>query len=221
MAAYRYLCFPTGAQPSAADLVCFRSYHELLDNHVAYGVRREDGALVIVCETESFDRLCDLDPKFNELIRSWCNYGVEMTDTLGFVKEVKLWKQILQAEPTPDLASQTEQQTSKSSLDEQDTQRSRFTAWMFGERLIQKKQELADESYGRGLLDIHRSAEQARRYELVAAALPYLLWGVAAVLVISFGAYISDRLLDSNRESRSETIHRINEDAMNEELKRK
>ncbi len=221
MAAYRYLCFPSGAQPSAEDLVRFRSYHGLLDNHVAYGVRRDDGALVIVCETESFDRLRDLDATFNELIRSWCDYGVGITDTLGFVKEAKPWKQILQAESTPALATQPEQEVSNSSLLEQEPQRSRFTAWMFGERLTLKKQQLADESYGHGLLEIHRSAGQARRYERVAASLPYFLWGIAAILVLIFGAYVSNRLLDSSGESRSETIHRINEDAMNEDLKRK
>ena len=223
MSAYRYLCFPPGAQPSATDLVRFRSYHDQLDNHVAYGVRREDAALVIVCELESFDRLCGLDPQFDEIIQTWQSHGVELTDTLGFVKEAKPWKRILDAESSAKQTKRATQDATTSAINkkEQVSPHFRFSAWMIGERLVRKKQDLADESYGRGLLELHRSAEQARRYERIATALPYFLWGLAAFLIISLGFYVSNRLLDGKKESRAETIQRINEDAMHESLKRK
>lgn len=207
MSAYRYVVFPTGAAPSADELRTLRRYAEQLNNHIAYGVRRRDGALAIACEAEPFDRLRGLEPAFDELLLHWSARGAEVEQKLPFVKDTARWKR-LEAESAKHPASKHHAATPpKAAADDAPERRSPV------ERSADAR--LAEAS---GRLAAARAAARAESYQRWAAVLPYVFWALGATAVLAVGGYIGSRLLGSDVESRSSTIERMAADGDKEPL---
>ena len=74
------------------------------------------------------------------------------------------------------------------------------------------KELAAKEAVGRSLLAVQQSIEHYAVIQRVAAAIPYGLIALAAIMTIGVGFYVRERLLNSGRERRQETIERMLQD---------
>lgn len=223
MSVYRYLVFPRGIFPTQEEVEKFRSYYDLLDRHVAYGICREDTGLAIACEALPFDHLLKLDPEFNELLVCWQVRGGKVVERLSFSKNMGAWKSIPAGnsvvanpkslvEPPPD--------NPKSVIASE--QKPRFTAWMFGESLLAKKKSNADEALALALalalLKTNRRYSLGEKHKRLATHMPYVLWAMTVLGIAFMGYYLASRLQKNPLESRQDTIERVSKDPMRESL---
>jgi hypothetical protein len=70
------------------------------------------------------------------------------------------------------------------------------------------KELAAKEAVGRSRLALQRTLGRFEAVGRFAAAVPYLLMGLAALGILAAGAYIGTKLTNSGRERRQETIER-------------
>ncbi len=85
--------------------------------------------------------------------------------------------------------------------------------------MLAAKELAAKEALARSQLAVERSLEGYKWLERFAALAPYLLMGLAALATIGLGAYATNRLRQSDRERRKETIERITDDAMHQPVR--
>lgn len=204
MPAYRFVAFPTGAVPSAAELAEFSGFAELLQHRIAYGKHWPSGGLAIACDAEVFDRLRRLDPAFEDLLTKWQVRGAEISERLAFSKDTKPWKKLKQAQINLSKPSE------KRRLPERPI-RSSQTPDEFQAVALERS---ARESEGWGRIEIAKQIGRGASYQRLAARLPYIPWVAGAVVVMATGIYLGHRLQAPRRERRSETIERLAEDAM-------
>ncbi|TWT98109.1 hypothetical protein Pla108_22660 [Botrimarina colliarenosi] len=202
MSAYRYVVFHPGAPPTAEELGALRRYAELLNNHIAWGTHRHNGALAIACEAEPFDRLRGIDPAFEELLLQWQARGGHVAEKLPFVKDSKAWRTMEKPADTkaPPRAPASDAAPSASN------------------RQNELKPPDAREAVGRVRIKAAKITAQAERIERAAGWTPYVLWGLGAALVLGAGFYLGSRLLAAGGERRSATVERIADDPIGQSL---
>jgi hypothetical protein len=193
MSAYRYVLFPRGKQPTADEGRQLQQFAGALANQFAWGTCRDDGRLALAVDRQSCDHVQQIDSGFASLIRRWESHGCELLPHLAFVKDAAALK------PTPSFAWLTQ--------DGRGTVQSRRA-----ESQLAGKELAAKEAIGRSMLAVQQSIERYALLQRIAAALPYALMALAAVLTITAGWYIRNQLLNSGRERRQETIERMLEE---------
>jgi len=189
MSAYRYLVFPRHQQPTAEEVAEFERYAPLLKRRFAIGRERKTEALVFAFEIEIFDQAMAADEGFEMLIRKWQVHGCELVDKLKFVKDPAALR------PTNTHVQQRR---------------------MSQEKIVVAKQYLAQEAIARSLLGVQHTLERQAWLQRVGKAVPYALIALGTMGVIASGFYVSNRIQNSNRERRQETIERVSTDAMSE-----
>jgi hypothetical protein len=194
MSAYRYVLFPRGKQPTADEVRELQNFAGALANQFAWGTCRDDGRLALAVDRQSCDHVQQIDSGFAALIRRWESHGCELLPHLAFVKDNAALK------PTPSFAWLAQ--------DGRGTVQSRRT-----ESQLAGKELAAKEAVGRSLLAVQQSIERYAVIQRVAAAIPYGLIALAAITTIGVGFYVRERLLNSGRERRQETIERMLQDS--------
>ena len=202
MSAYRYVVFPIGHTPNAGEVAALRGYAEHLNNHIALGHRR-DGGLAIAFEAEPFDRLRGFEPAFEDLLTQWRARGGEIVEKLSFVKDSKPWKAIDKAPKTNAPASPPT---------------SRATPWHGQPEDLGQVRASGREAEGRARLGAAQIVAQAESFERAAGWMPYVLWGLGAVLILAAGVYLGTRLTSSENETRAETVERVADDPIGQTL---
>jgi len=195
MSAYRYVLFPGGKQPTADEVRELQNFAGALANQFAWGTRRDDGRLALAVDRPSCDHVQQIDPGFAALIRRWESHGCELLPHLAFVKDGAALK------PTPSFAWLAK--------DGRGTVQSRRA-----ESALAAKEHAAKEAIGRSMLAVQQTIDQYALLQRLAAAVPYALVAVAAITTIGMGLYIRERLINSGRERRQETINRMLEDPL-------
>jgi hypothetical protein len=74
------------------------------------------------------------------------------------------------------------------------------------------------EAVGRTRLGVAQIAAQAEQLERAAGWMPYALWGLGALLMLSAGAYLGIRLNNSESETRADTVERVADDPIGQSL---
>jgi hypothetical protein len=193
MSAYQYVVFPRGRQPTAAEVAELQKFAGALANHFAWGTCRHEPRLAIAFEQRGFDHVRQIDPGFELLIAKWQAHGCELLNHLQFVKDPSALHPVREStQPKHDL-------------------RGTVSAMRNDER-IGAKELAAKEAIGRSLLSVERTLERYAIIERFGAALPYLLMGLTALVLLATGLYARNRLLNSDRERRQETIERVLDD---------
>jgi hypothetical protein len=199
MSAYRYVVFPRGRQPTPGDVRELKSFAGLLANHFAWGVCRDDGRLAIACEQAAFDHGREIDAGFDALVRKWEVRGCELVDHLGFVKNSAALR------PAPTTVGSTNDGGARNDALRTDERGA-------------AKQGTAHEAVARSLLGVQRSLERYAAFQRFAAVMPYLLMALGALATIAAGAYVYQRMENSGRERRQQTIERVVGDPLREPL---
>jgi len=199
MSSYRYVVFPRGRQPTADEVGRLQQFAGALANHFAWGTCRDDGRLAVAFDQAGFDHLMSIDAGFESLMRKWELRGCELLDHLGFVKDPTALRPI---STNPRQAHSGRVSASTLANAEQ----------------LAEKQSVAQEAVARSLLSVEQTLERYAGLERIAAMLPYLLIGAAAIVLFITGLYIRERMQDSERESRHETIERVVDDPLHESL---
>jgi hypothetical protein len=199
MSAYRYIVFPRGKQPADVEVRELQKFAPALAGQFAYGTCREDGRLVIAVDRAAFDHVREIDAGFEALVRGWTGRGCELVDHLAFVKNAAALK------PAPT--------NTWHAHDGRGTVQSLRAAEM-----LAAKELAAREAIGRSLLGVERALERLAIVHRVAAVVPYLLIGLGAALTIGAGLFIRERMQNSGRERRQETIVRVVDDPLGEAL---
>jgi hypothetical protein len=193
MSSYHYVVFPRGKQPTADEVREFQQFAGALANQFAWGTCRDDGRLALAVDRRSSDHVRQIEPGFAAVIRRWESHGCELLPHLAFVKDAAALK------PTPSFAWLVQ--------DGRGTVQSRRA-----ESALATKEHAAKEAVGRSMLAVQQSIERYAVVQRLAAAVPYALVAIAAITTISMGLYIRERLLNTGRETRQETIERALED---------
>jgi hypothetical protein len=199
MSAYRYVVFPRGKQPTDVEVRELQKFAGALANQFAYGTCREDGRLAIAVDRAAFDHVQKIDAGFEALVRIWTARGCELIDHLAFVKNAAALR------PTPTNTWHAHDG------------RGTVQAMRVAEQLA-AKELAAREAVARSLLSVERTIQQYAVAQRIAAIVPYLLIALGATLTIAAGLYIRDRVQNSDRESRQDTIERVIEDPLRESL---
>jgi hypothetical protein len=193
MSSYYYVVFPPGKQPTVDEVREFNKFAGALAGQFAWGSARNDGRLTLAIDRLSFDHVQKIDAGFAKLIQRWRQKGSEAVDHLPFVKNAAALK------PAPSHAWHAH-----------DGRESIHTRRQADE--LAGKELAAKEAIGRSLLAVQQSLDRYAVIQRTAAATPYALMALAAVLTITAGWYIRDQLLNSGRERRQETIERMLEE---------
>jgi hypothetical protein len=201
MSAYQYVVFPRGRQPTTAEVAELQRFAGALANHFAWGTCRHEPRLAIAFEHRGFDHVRQIDPGFELLIAKWQAHGCELLNHLEFVKDPSALRPVREsALPNHDL-------------------RGTVSAMRNDER-IAAKELAAKEAVGCSLLSVERTLQRYAIFERFGAALPYLLMGFTALVLLATGLYARQRLLNADREPRQETIDRVLDDPLRESLLR-
>lgn len=193
MSSYYYVVFPPGKQPTVDEVREFNKFAGALAGQFAWGSARNDGRLSLAIDRLSFDHVQKIDAGFAKLIERWRQKGSEAVDHLPFVKNAAALK------PAPSHAWHAH-----------DGRESIHTRRQADE--LATKELAAKDAVGRSLLAVQQSIERYAVIQRIAAAIPYGLIAIAAIMTIGVGFYIRERLLNSGRERRQETIERMLQD---------
>ena len=199
MSAYRYVVFPRGKQPTDIEVREFQKFAGALANQFAFGTCRDDGRLVVAVDRQAFDHVLNIDAGFEAVIRRWEARGCELADHLAFVKNAAALR------PTP------------ANLWQAHDGRGTIQA-LRNEEQRASKELAAREAIGRSLLGVERTLERFAAVQRIAAAMPYALIGLGAAVTIAAGLYVRDRMENSDRERRQETIERVVENPWSDSL---
>jgi hypothetical protein len=190
MSSYKYVVFPRGRQPAAAEVAQLQACATALAGRFAWGTSRDEPRLAIAFEGPAFDHVLASDAAFELLITRWKSHGCELIDHLKFVKNPAALK------PPPALPPSVHDGRA-----DVHTLRTR--------EQIATKQLIAKESVARSLLAVERTLQRYNLIQRTAAAAPYVLMAAAALLTIAVGLYAREQLVGSDREPRKETIQRL------------
>jgi hypothetical protein len=199
MSAYRYVVFPHGKQPTVDEVRQLQGFAGALANHFAWGTRRHDDRLAIAFEDRGYEHLLRIDAGFESLIRKWEARGCELVDHLAFAKDPTALR------PTSTLSWQAHDGRGS-------VQTLRNQEQLAAQELVAK------EAIARSLLGVERTLEHYAVVQRIAAAFPYALILAGTIVVVGAGLYIRDRMLDSDRERRHDTITRVVDDPLRESL---
>jgi hypothetical protein len=202
MAEYRYVLFARGKQPTADEVSELKSLASLFDNKLAWGVSRDDGRLALACPGVEFDKARDSHADFDALVHKWERRGCEIVSHLGFVKD----------------SSALRPMTTSGGL-VHDGRASTIT--------VRNEQQGSDhlararEAVGRSLLGVEQTLQRYAALQRFASAIPYLLILLGAVVTIGTGFYVRNRMMNSGRERRQDTIERVVDAPLDESLSTK
>ncbi len=199
MAEYRYVLFPRGKQPTADEVGELKLLAGLFDNKLAWGVSRDDDRLTLACPGAEFDNAREGHADFDGLIRKWELRGCEIVGHLGFVKD----------------ASALRPMTTSGGL-AHDGRASTVTVRNEEQRSANLMR--AREAVASSLLGVERTLERYAAFQRFASAIPYLLILLGAMVTIGVGAYVRNRMINSGRERRQDTIERVVDAPLDESL---
>lgn len=203
MSAYRYVVFPRGVQPTAAEVRQLDEFAGLLANHYAWGVVRDDGRLALAAEQAAFDHARHVDAEFDALIHAWERHGCEVLDRLKFVKNADALRPVAAriSRPTPAARTMPEKASSSTAAPIGDP--------LHAEARLAARQLLAHEAVAQSLLGRDRTLARYAAFARFASAVPYALIALAVAGTIVAGLYIRHRVAESGRESRQRAIERL------------
>ncbi len=207
MSPYRYLVFPPRRQPTAAEVAQLQKYAELLDNRIAYGTNKRDGALAIAFEGAKFDEVIGLEPGFEKLIGAWRGIGCRVEDHLAFIKDRHALR--------PEGAELKKKSNPKHTSRPQPTPAIAPTA---NEPSLADKHAAAREAIGLSGIGLDAALRQHEAIRQFGAMVPYALIAAGTIGVIGMGAYIGQRMLNAGGESRKDATLRVLADPMGEKL---
>jgi hypothetical protein len=205
MSAYRYVAFPSRKQPTVDEVEALRRAADQYAVRHAWGVNRRDGGLAVALEAEGFDAARAGDSAFARLIERWQARGCTVVDRLGFVKDASA----LRVDKVVNLPPGGSPAPPRNVL----TERGAVT-----DRTLSTKTLAAVEAIGRSGLAVDRALQRIAAAQRLAAAAPYLMMLAAMAGLVLAGATISRRLQDSPRERRQQTIERVLDSPLEEEL---
>jgi hypothetical protein len=209
MSAYRYVVFPSGRQPTVDEVRQLQEFAGLLANHFAWGVARDDGRLALAAELSAFDHAREIDAGFDALVRTWELHGCELLDHLKFVKDAEALRPTSRARrPTPVAAHAHGDRAATSTAHPPHDGHAAGDA-LHAEGLRAAKQLLAHEATAKAMLGADRRLQRFAALQRLAVAGPYALIALAAAATIGAGLYIRNRVTESGRESRQETIEQM------------
>lgn len=196
MSSYCYVVFPPGKQPTVDEVREFQQFAGALAGQFAWGAARNDGRLTLAIDAASYQHVRRIDAGFTKLIDRWQRHGCESVDHLPFVKNSAALK------PAPSHAWHAHD-------GRESVQTRRQADQLVGKELAAK------EAVARSLLAVERTLANYALLQRIAAAVPYLLIALAAVLTVGTGFYVRERLLNSGRETRQEVIERAIDEPLN------
>lgn len=199
MAEYRYVVFPRGKQPTVEEIRELNLLAGIVGNKLAWGRVRDDGRLALACAGAEFDEARHSRADFDGLMSTWELRGCEIVAHLGFVKDASALR------PVPTGCGAPHQ--GDASLVTMRNQEQHSASLM-----------RAREALARSLLGVERKLDRFAALQRFAAAAPYLMVLAGAIVTISMGAYVRNRMLNSDRESRQHTIQRVVSDPLGESL---
>jgi hypothetical protein len=195
MSAYQYVVFPRGRQPTTAEVAELQKFAAALANHFAWGTCRHEPRLAIAFEQRGFDHVRQIDPGFELLIAKWQAHGCELHNHLEFVKDSSALHPVRESVlPNHGLRG--------------------TVAAMRNDERIAAKELIAQEAIGRSLLSVEQTLQRYAVIERFGSALPYLLMGLTALVLLVTGLYVRHRLLNADHEPRQETIERMLDDPL-------
>lgn len=204
MGAYRFIAFPRGQQPTVEEVNLLTGYAPLLNRHVAWGRDRRGGGVAVAFEAEPFETALEADVGFEALIRCWQNRGCQVVESLDYVKD----RDALHPIPIGRLPGA-----------EHAAPASELTAAAHAlDHVLIAKQRVAQDALGRAKLALDRTLQRHLWLRRFASVMPYILMVVAVAGLFAAGWYVTARLANGPRERRQETIQRVAEDGMNEQL---
>jgi hypothetical protein len=198
MSSYRYVVFPRGRQPAAAEVRELQTFAAALAGRFAWGTCRDDDRLTIAFDRDSFDHVAKIDPGFESLIARWQARGCELLEHLGFVKDPAALKP----------ASEPRGSSRRSGA--------HATVPIHNEVPLPAKELAAHEAIARSRLGVVHTLERYDLLQRFASVFPYVLMALAAITLIAAGLYTRHRLLNADREPRQETIERMVDDSLQE-----
>jgi hypothetical protein len=201
MSAYRYVVFPRGVQPTAAEVRQLEQFAGLLANHFAWGVSRDDGRLALVAELAAFDHARQIDAGFDALVHAWVRHGCELLEHLKFVKDAGALKPVAAAGRIGVVTRTAHVGQRSPAVPAGDA--------LHNEARLAAKQLVAQEAVAQSLLGVDRTMARYAAFGRFAAAIPYVLIALAVAGTIAVGLFIRSRLSDGGRESRQETIEQM------------
>jgi hypothetical protein len=200
MSAYKYVVFPRGQQPSAAELAQLQSVAAALAGRYAWGTCRDEPRLAVAFEAATFDHVRGIDPAFERLIARWQSHGCELAEHLKFIKDPAALTP--KSDPGGRGSRRAEQYTPEPEAPARASLPSDLQPTAYGLQPLHS-------SLAHSLLAVDRTLQRYNSLARLAAAMPYLLMAVAALLTIALGLYARDRLMNSGREPRQQTIERL------------
>ena len=161
----------------------------------AVGINGADGGLSLAFDAREFESALSTSSEFARLLERWQVRGSAIHKRLLFIKKPTA----LQPTPSSFLQEPTE---------------------LPGEKFLKQKQSTAQDAIELAGLKVHRTLQRHAWVQRVAKVVPYLLMGLGTLATIVAGIYAGQRLLDSQGERRQQTIQRVAEDAMDQQLSR-
>jgi hypothetical protein len=195
MADYRYLVFPPGRQPTREDVEELQGYAPLLEHHIAFGTDRQGASLTIAFDAALFEEACRKHTGFEALIRHWQVIGCQLAEHQAFIKDSTALRPVAaQHVAVKHHVADAHQE------------------------LIAAKQLVAAEALGRAGLAMHKTLGRYAALRSLGAWLPYAMIAAGTAMVLGTFFYVSQRLQSTDQEHRQQTITRVAEDPLRQDL---
>ncbi len=215
MTPYRYVVFPPNRQPSEDEVAKLQAYAGLLDNRIAYGLNKRDGALAMAFDGTKFDEVIALEPGFEKLIRAWRGIGCRVEDHLAFIKD----RHALRPEGVqPKKKPKPTQPRPRSPASQPAADLSPPDHFLPTQPSLADKHAAAREAIGLSGLSLDSALRQHDTVRNVGALVPYAIVAAGAIGLIATGFYVGHRMQNSGGESRKATTLRVLADPMEEKL---
>jgi hypothetical protein len=195
MADYRYLVFPPGKQPTRDEVEELKGYAPLLGHRVAFGTDRQEARLTIAFDADLFEEAFRKHTGFEALIRHWEILGCQLAEHHAFIKDATALRPVA-----------TQHVAVKHHVSDAH------------QEIIAAKQLVAREALGRAGLAMHKTLGRYAAMRSLGACVPYLLIAAGTALVLGTFFYVSHRIESAEQERRQETITRVADDPLREEL---
>lgn len=192
---YRYITLPPGKQPTIEEVAQLRQWAKQTKSRYAVGVSGDHGGLVLAFEAPGFDAALSSRGLLADLVQRWHGRGALVLEKHSFIKN-------------PDALQPT-----YGGFDHQVVERRT-------EPTLKRKQLSAQEALGRAGLRLQHVLQRNSALQQLAVGVPYALIALGTLLIILLGFHLSSRLTNAAGERRRETIERVAEDALQEDLSR-
>lgn len=197
---YRYVVFPPskqqpGKQPTVEEVTQLNAWAKQTKSRYAAGVSADHGGLVLAFEAPSFDAALSSRGPLADLVQRWHGRGGVVLEKHPFIKNLEA------LQPT------------YGGFDHHLVERRT-------EPTLKRKQLAAQEALGRAGLRLQHVLQRNSALQQLAVGVPYALIALGTLLVILLGFHLSSRLTSAAGERRRETIERVAEDALQEDLSR-